>query len=152
MQILVTGGAGYIGSHTSLSLLEQGYQLVVYDNLCNANQDSLKRARKAHWEKPRLRARRCLQPTAVRRLVSTIQHPGGDTLCRLKSCGRIGENPLNLLPEQCAWNPLFAGSHAKARRKQLYIQLLSHCIWRRSTSALCGKHEVRNPFQPLWRQ
>ena len=41
--ILVTGGAGYIGSHTCLELLEAGYQVVVVDNLCNSNSDSLSR-------------------------------------------------------------------------------------------------------------
>ncbi len=41
--ILVTGGAGYIGSHTCLELLEQGYELTVVDNLGNAKKESLKR-------------------------------------------------------------------------------------------------------------
>ncbi len=41
MNILVTGGAGYIGSHTCLELLEKGYGVVVVDNLCNANRASL---------------------------------------------------------------------------------------------------------------
>ncbi|MDG2392330.1 MAG: NAD-dependent epimerase/dehydratase family protein, partial [Thalassotalea sp.] len=36
MKVLVTGGAGYIGSHTVLSLLENNYDVVVYDNLCNS--------------------------------------------------------------------------------------------------------------------
>ena len=43
MQILVTGGAGYIGSHTCAELLEGGYQVVVVDNLCNSNPKSLHR-------------------------------------------------------------------------------------------------------------
>ena len=42
-KILVTGGAGYIGSHTVLLLLEAGYNIVVLDNLCNSNPESLKR-------------------------------------------------------------------------------------------------------------
>ncbi len=43
MTILVTGGAGYIGSHTCVELLEQGYDIVVVDNLCNAKTESLRR-------------------------------------------------------------------------------------------------------------
>jgi UDP-glucose 4-epimerase len=43
MKILVTGGAGYIGSHTTLSLLQAGFEVVVLDNLCNASVQSLRR-------------------------------------------------------------------------------------------------------------
>ncbi len=43
MNILVTGGAGYIGSHTCLELLQSGYGVVVLDNLCNASPKSLER-------------------------------------------------------------------------------------------------------------
>ena len=42
-KILITGGAGYIGSHTALELLKEGYEVVVYDNLCNSSQESMKR-------------------------------------------------------------------------------------------------------------
>lgn len=43
MTILVTGGTGYIGSHTVLELLNNGYDVVVYDNLSNSSKESLKR-------------------------------------------------------------------------------------------------------------
>ena len=43
MTILVTGGAGYIGSHTCIELLNAGYEVVVVDNLCNSCKESLKR-------------------------------------------------------------------------------------------------------------
>ncbi len=43
MNVLVTGGAGYIGSHTCVELLERGYGVIVIDNLCNANAKSLER-------------------------------------------------------------------------------------------------------------
>ncbi|MDR1573458.1 MAG: UDP-glucose 4-epimerase GalE [Clostridiales Family XIII bacterium] len=45
MTILVTGGAGYIGSHTCLSLLEAGYEVVAVDSLVNASEESLRRVR-----------------------------------------------------------------------------------------------------------
>lgn len=43
MEVLVTGGAGYIGSHTCLELLNAGYNVIVADNLCNSSYESLKR-------------------------------------------------------------------------------------------------------------
>ena len=43
MSILVTGGAGYIGSHTVIELVNAGYDVVVVDNLCNSSKESMKR-------------------------------------------------------------------------------------------------------------
>ena len=43
MKILVTGGAGFIGSHTCVELLNAGYEVVVVDNLCNSSAESLRR-------------------------------------------------------------------------------------------------------------
>ena len=43
MKILVTGGAGYIASHTNVLLLERGYEVVALDNLVNSCEDSIKR-------------------------------------------------------------------------------------------------------------
>jgi len=42
-KILVTGGAGYIGSHTCSELLEAGFEVAVVDNLCNSSRESLRR-------------------------------------------------------------------------------------------------------------
>ncbi len=46
MNILVTGGSGYIGSHTLIELSSAGYDFIVYDNLSNSSQESLKRVSK----------------------------------------------------------------------------------------------------------
>jgi len=45
MKILVTGGAGYIGSHTCVELLQAGYEVTVVDNLSNSKEESLERVR-----------------------------------------------------------------------------------------------------------
>ena len=45
-RILVTGGAGFIGSHTLVELIQSGYDVVVVDNLCNSSQASLERVTK----------------------------------------------------------------------------------------------------------
>ncbi len=46
MSILVSGGAGYIGSHTCVELLEAGYDIVVADNLCNSSAEAVRRVEK----------------------------------------------------------------------------------------------------------
>ncbi len=51
MSILVSGGAGYIGSHTCVELIEAGYDIVVVDNLSNSSEESLRRVEKITGKK-----------------------------------------------------------------------------------------------------
>lgn len=51
-KIFVTGGAGYIGSHTCVELLNAGYDVVVYDNLCNASEEAVRRIEKITGRTP----------------------------------------------------------------------------------------------------
>ena len=51
MKILVTGGAGYIGSHTCVELLAAGHEPVVIDNFVNSSEESVKRAEKISGKK-----------------------------------------------------------------------------------------------------
>ncbi len=43
MSILITGGAGYIGSHTCVELLQAGHEVVVFDNFSNSHPEALRR-------------------------------------------------------------------------------------------------------------
>ena len=53
MAILVTGGTGYIGSHTVVELLNKGFDVVIYDNYCNSKPEVLNRIEKITGKKPR---------------------------------------------------------------------------------------------------
>ena len=46
MNILLTGGTGYIGSHAAIVLINAGYNVVLYDNLCNSKKDVVPRLEK----------------------------------------------------------------------------------------------------------
>ena len=53
MNVLVTGGAGYIGSHTTVELLNAGHGVVCVDNLVNSKYESVKRVEKITGKKVR---------------------------------------------------------------------------------------------------
>ena len=60
MSILVSGGAGYIGSHTCVELLQAGRELIVTDNLSNSSEESLRRVERITGKKvPFVKAELC---------------------------------------------------------------------------------------------
>lgn len=92
--ILVTGGAGYIGSHTVLVLLNAGYDVVVFDNLSNGSQEALKRVehltgKKAHFEQGDIRDRARLDEVLSSYQVTAAIHFAG-----LKAVGESMKKPL----------------------------------------------------------
>ncbi len=94
MQILVTGGAGYIGSHTLISLHEAGYDFVVYDNLCNSSKESLKRVEKIinksiSFEQGDIRDKKSLQNLFKKYKIDSVIHFAG-----LKAVGESVEKPI----------------------------------------------------------
>jgi len=92
--VLVTGGAGFIGSHTVIELLAAGYELVVMDNLCNANEESLKRVQKISgktvpFEKVDLRDEKGLERIFSTYNITSVIHFAG-----LKAVGESNTIPL----------------------------------------------------------
>lgn len=94
MSVLITGGAGYIGSHTSLLFLESGYDVVVVDNLSNSHLISLERVaeitgRKVHFEKLDIRDREGLCHIMKAHHCDSVVHFAG-----FKAVGESTEIPL----------------------------------------------------------
>ena len=54
MKLLITGGAGYIGSHTCVELLNAGHEVVILDNLCNASPKVVERIQEITGKNPRV--------------------------------------------------------------------------------------------------
>ena len=92
--ILVTGGAGYIGSHTCLCLLDAGYEVVVIDNLSNSKRQSLTRVEKltgkpVQFYNSDIRDKKKVLEIFSNNRIDTVIHFAG-----LKSVGESTENPL----------------------------------------------------------
>ena len=71
MSILVTGGAGYIGSHTVLTLLERNEDVVVVDSLVNSSRESLRRIEEMTKKKVRFYEADVRDREAMEQLFST---------------------------------------------------------------------------------
>jgi len=96
MHIIVTGGAGYIGSHTCLELLKSGYDVTVIDNLSNSSEKALQRVEKLTGKKPAFFKADLLDIDAIDRIfelcddVNTVIHFAG-----LKAVGESVAKPLD---------------------------------------------------------
>ena len=93
--ILVTGGAGYIGSHTCVALLEAGYTVTVFDNYCNSNPESLNRVERLTGKsltrvQGDVRDRQAVEDALQKSAAHAVIHFAG-----LKAVGESGEIPLH---------------------------------------------------------
>ena len=94
MKILVTGGAGYIGSHTCLELLAAGCEVVVLDNLSNARQESLRRVAEITGQTPCFVRGDVRDESALRQVFAGHQIEAVIHFAGLKAVGESVEQPL----------------------------------------------------------
>ncbi len=93
-QILITGGSGYIGSHTVVQLLEAGARVVILDNLCNSKREVINRIEKITGRRPEfivgdVRDRALLRVIFNKHRIDSVIHFAG-----LKAVGESVEKPL----------------------------------------------------------
>lgn len=94
MKILVTGGCGYIGSHTCVELLENGYEVVVIDNLINSKKEVIDKiqtitGKKLYFYEGDVRDKSILTSIFQQHKIDAVIHFAG-----LKAVGESVENPL----------------------------------------------------------
>ncbi len=95
MSILVTGGAGYIGSHACVELLNAGYEVTVIDNLCNSKEEALKRVQEItgkslKFYKADILDREALETIFRQESIESVMHFAG-----LKAVGESVSIPLD---------------------------------------------------------
>ena len=94
MAILVTGGAGYIGSHTCVELLNAGYEVVVLDNLYNSCSEALDRVEKITGKKIKFFEADLLHRTAVEEVFESEHIDSVIHFAGLKAVGESVAKPL----------------------------------------------------------
>lgn len=94
MSILVTGGAGYIGSHTCIELLEAGYDVVVVDNLYNSSEEALNRVKKITGKELKFYEADILDKEALNHIFTTEKIDSVIHFAGLKAVGESVAKPL----------------------------------------------------------
>ncbi len=94
MKILVTGGAGYIGSHTCVELIKSGYDLAVVDNLSNSCEESLKRVEKITGKGVKLYKEDLCDLEAVEKIFEDDKFDAVIHFAGLKAVGESVEIPI----------------------------------------------------------
>ena len=94
MSILVTGGAGYIGSHTCVEMINAGYDVIVVDNLVNSNKKSLDRVSKITGKAVKFYENDVCDRTALRKIFSENKIEAVIHFAGLKAVGESVREPI----------------------------------------------------------
>lgn len=94
MAILVTGGAGYIGSHTCIELINAGYDVVVVDNLVNSSEEAVKRVEQITGVKVPFYEADILDREALEKIFDTEKIDSVIHFAGLKAVGESVSKPL----------------------------------------------------------
>ena len=113
MAILVTGGTGYIGSHTAVELLKNGHEIILLDNLCNSSKKVVEKIeqianKKCKFYESDIREKSALEKIFEENKIEAVIHFAG-----LKGVGESVQIPLEYYDNNVVRNNQTIRSHAK---------------------------------------
>ena len=138
-RLLLTGGAGFIGSHTALVLLQAGHHLVVLDDFRNSNPEALKRVEQLSGKQITLVAGNLNDPACLERLFKGGPYGIGgsfDAVIHFAGLKAVAESLYGIpsqvpIPESAQIQPINPYGHSKAAAEQLLADLAgSSSCWR----------------------
>ena len=150
MAILVTGGAGYIGSHTVIELQSAGYDVVVLDNLSNSSEKSLERVEKitgklVKFYKADILDREALNDIFEKEDIDSCIHFAG-----LKAVGESVAKPWEYYENNIAGTLTLVDVMRKHGVKKYYFLFFCNCIWRSCNYPDYRRMPKGTVYQSLW--
>lgn len=149
MGILVTGGAGYIGSHTCVELLNEGYEVVVVDNLCNSCKESLNRVEEITGKKVKFYEADIMDAQAMKMIfekekIDSVIHFAG-----LKAVGESVAKPLEYYHNNITGTLVLCDAMRNAGVKNIIFSSSATVYGNPAFVPItedCPKGEVTNPY------
>ena len=150
-KVLVTGGAGYIGSHVCVELLEQGYQVVVLDNLSNGSPVALERVQEIAGKSLVFQRGDVRDGALVRQLLGAHGIDAVIHFAGLKAVGESVEQPLDYYDNNVNGTLVLCDAMARAGVKRIVFGECGHA-WRVAYSflnTLSGPFDFLDPAYPV---
>ncbi len=149
MAILVTGGAGYIGSHTCIELLNAGYDVVVIDNLCNSSRESLVRVEEITGKKLTFYEVDLLDQEGVKRVFDNEEIDAVIHFAGLKAVGESVFKPLEYYHNNITGTLILCDEMRRHNVKSIVFSSSATVYGNPKTVPItedCPKGEVTNPY------
>ena len=124
MTILVTGGAGYIGSHTCVELLNSGYDVIVIDNFCNSKKSVLDKVYQITGKKVKLYENNVCDVEALTKIFEENKIDSVINFAGFKAVGESVEKPIEYYHNNITGTLILL----KTMKKSLIFQLVWHLV------------------------
>lgn len=119
MAILVSGGAGYIGSHTCVELLDAGYEIIVFDNFINAKPEAIQRIKQITGKEFKFYEADLLDRAAMKQIFAENQIDAVVHFAGLKAVGESVEKPLHYYHNNVSGSLILFETMAKYNVKRI---------------------------------